>query len=561
MIDFFQMAYTVLGGLGVFILGMKYLSDSLQMLSGGLIRKAISSLTTNRVLAVLVGLVVTSFVQSSSITTVMVVGLTNAGLMQLSQAIGVILGANIGTTITGWILAVNVGKYGLLLIAVGMFPMLFAKNEKISASAKVLVALGLIFFGLEIMSGAFKPLRSHEGFTSLMLVLDAQSLPSLLGCVAIGCLMTMVIQSSSAMLGITIALAATGAIPLQTAVALVLGENIGTTITAQFAAIGGTVAARRAAMAHSTFNVMGVLIVLTIFPFFVGLVESIVPGAADFVNTEGSRPYIAAHIALAHSMFNVTATLLILPFLGQLEKLVTRIVPETGGAEKGPFKYIGPPGSLPVALGVSMVFKELKRMQGRVHKALRHVGSLLHRDLKGRDRFLLKVKAIEEQTDVMQHEITSFTVTLMQAGKASKDQSDRAYAYVRAADELESIADYAASICSYMKRLAKHELDFSDEAWNDLIHFHQEVFDFFGRVCEVFRNEEGRGAAGIDEAASRLNDLADAVRNAHLERMKSGSCGALPALTFSDMAVALRRIKNHTVNLHEALCVEPSPGS
>ncbi|MBE0597580.1 MAG: Na/Pi cotransporter family protein [Desulfuromonadales bacterium] len=559
MIEPFKMFYSVLGGLGIFILGMKYLSDSLQMLSGGLIRKAISSLTTNRILAVLVGLTVTAFVQSSSITTIMVVGLTNAGLMQLSQAIGVILGANIGTTVTGWILAVNVGKYGLLLIALGIFPMLFAKNERASGLAKVLVALGLIFFGLEIMSGAFKPLRGHEGFTNLMLILDAQSLPSLLGCVAIGCLMTMVIQSSSAMLGITIALAATGAIPLYTAVALVLGENIGTTITAQFAAIGSTVSARRAAMAHSAFNVLGVLIVLMVFSPYVSLVETIVPGAANFVNSEGHRPYIAAHIALAHTMFNITATLLILPFLGQLEKLVIRIVPEKEGAVKGAFRYIGPPGSMPVAMGISMVFEELKRMQGRVHKALRHVGSLLHRDLKGRDRFLLKVKAIEEQTDIMQHEITTFTVTLMQAGQSSNEQSDRAYAYVRAADELESIADYAASICSYMKRLDKNELDFSADAWRDLINFHHEVFSFFSLVGKAFIDEDDSNPRRVKEEANRLNDLADTVRNAHLERMKAGSCGALPALTFSDMAVALRRIKNHTVNLHEALSVETSP--
>jgi phosphate:Na+ symporter len=561
MIEPFKMGYTVLGGLGIFILGMKYLSDSLQMLSGGLIRKAISSLTTNRILAVLVGLTVTAFVQSSSITTVMVVGLTNAGLMQLSQAIGVILGANIGTTITGWILAVNIGKYGLLLIALGIFPMLFSKNERISATAKVLVALGMIFFGLEIMSGAFRPLRSHEGFMNLMLILDGQSLPSLLGCVAIGCLMTMVVQSSSAMLGITIALATTGAIPLPTAIALVMGENIGTTITAQFAAIGSTVNARRSAMAHSVFNILGVLILISIFSPYVNLVEKIVPGVAEFVNPEGNRPYVAAHIAMAHTLFNVTATLVMLPFLGQLERLVIKIVPETGGAEKGPFKYIGPPGSLPVAMGISMVFEELKRMQGRVHKALRHAGSLLHRDLKGRDRYYQKVKAIEEQTDIMQHEITTFTVTLMQAGKASNEQSDRAYAYVRAADELESIADYAASLCSYMKRLAKHELDFSEDAWKDLIDFHHEVFAFFNQVCKAFRNEDCSSMRGIHDEAGRLNDLADAVRNAHLDRMKTGSCGALPALTFSDMAVALRRIKNHTVNLHEALSVETASGA
>ncbi|PLX91683.1 MAG: hypothetical protein C0619_07225 [Desulfuromonas sp.] len=558
MIEPFKMGYTAVGGLGVFILGMKYLSDSLQMLSGGLIRKAIASVTTNRFLAVLVGLFVTTFVQSSSITTVMVVGLTNAGLMQLTQAIGVILGANIGTTITGWILAVKVGKYGLLLIALGVFPMLFSKNDRISASSKVLVALGMIFFGLEIMSGAFKPLRSDEGFMNLMLSLDAQTLLSILGCVAIGCLMTMVIQSSSAMLGITIALATTGAIPLYTAIALVMGENIGTTITAQFAAIGGTIPARRAAMAHSVFNLLGVLIIISFFSTYVGMIEKFVPGDSSAVGADGGFPYIAAHIAMAHTFFNVTATLVMLPFLNYLAKLVIRMVPEKEGAAKVGFKYIGAPGTIPVAMGIPMVFEELKRMQGRVHKALRHAGSFMQRDLKGRDRFYRKVTSLEDETDIMQHEITTFTVTLMQAGNASNVQSDKAYSFVRAADELESIADYAASLCSYMKRLDKHELDFSEDAWKDIRSYHAEVLAFFTLVCKAFKNEDVSTTRQIYDEANRLNDLADIIRKAHLDRMKSGSCDALPALTFSDMAVALRRIKNHTVNLHEALFAETS---
>lgn len=561
MVEPFKMGYTAIGGLGIFILGMKYLSDSLQMLSGGMIRKAIASVTTNRFLAVLVGLFITTFVQSSSITTVMVVGLTNAGLMELTQAIGVILGANIGTTITGWILAVKVGKYGLLLIALGVFPMLFSKNDRISASSKVLVALGFIFFGLQIMSGAFKPLRSDESFMNLMLSLDAQTLLSILGCVAIGCLMTMVIQSSSAMLGITMALATTGAIPLYTAIALVMGENIGTTITAQFAAIGGSTASRRAAMAHSVFNVLGVVIIISIFSPYVSMIEKFVPGVSSFVDADGNRPYIAAHIAMGHTFFNITATLIMLPFLNYLAKLVTKMVPEKAGAEKGSFKYIGAPGTMPVAMGITMVFEELKRMQKRVNKALRHAGSYLQRDLKGRDRFYRKVKSLEEETDIIQHEITSFTVTLMQSGGATNKQSDRAYGFVRAADELESIADYAASLCSYMKRLDKHELDFSKEAWKDLISFHHEVFAFFTHVCKAFNDEDVSSTRKIYDEANRLNDLADKIRKAHLDRMKEGSCGALPALTFSDMAVALRRIKNHTVNLHEALFDQPSFGA
>ncbi len=558
MIEPFKMGYTAIGGLGIFIIGMKYLSDSLQSLSGGLIRKAISKVTTNRFLAVIVGLVVTCFVQSSSISTVMVVGLTNAGLMQLTQAIGVILGANIGTTITGWILAVKVGKYGLLLIAMGVFPMLFSKNDKISASAKVLVALGMIFFGLEIMSGAFKPLRSDESFMNLMLSLDAQTLLSILGCVAIGCMMTMIIQSSSAMLGITIALATTGAIPLYTAIALVMGENIGTTITAQFAAIGGSVPSRRAAMAHTIFNVLGVVIIISIFSLYVGFIENFVPGLSSFVDAEGNRPYIAAHIAMGHTFFNVTATLVMLPFLNQLATLVTKIIPDKAGEEKGAFKYIGAPGTIPVAMGISMIFEELKRMQGRVHKALRHAGSFAQKELKGRDRFYRKVSSIEDETDVMQHEITSFTVALMQAGGASKSQSDRAYSFVRAADELESIADYAANFCSYVKRLDKHDLDFSEEAWRDIHDFHNEILSFFSQVCKAFNNEDISSTRKIYDEANRLNDLTDQVRKEHLKRMKEGSCGALPALTFSDMVVALRRIKSHTVNLHEALFAEDS---
>lgn len=192
-------------------------------------------------------------------------------------------------------------------------------------------------------------------------------------------------------------------------------------------------------------------------------------------------------------------------------------------------------------------------MQGRVHKALRHSGSFLQRDLKGRDRFYRKVTSLEDETDIIQHEITTFTVKLMQAGNASTEQSDRAYSYVRAADELESIADYSANLCSYMKRLDKYELDFSQDAWKDLIGYHHEVLAFFTLVCKAFSNEDPSSTRKIYDEANRLNDLADKIRKAHLDRMKMGTCDALPALTFSDMAVAMRRIKNHTVNLHEAV--------
>ncbi len=264
---------------------------------------------------------------------------------------------------------------------------------------------------------------------------------------------------------------------------------------------------------------------------------------------------------MAHTFFNVTATLVMLPFLNQLAHLVTRMIPEKQGAEKGSFKYIGAPGTMPVAVGIPMIYEELKRMQKRVNKALRHSGSFLQRNVKGRERFYRKVMELEDETDIIQHEITTFTVTLMQAGNASNFQSDRAYSFIRAADELESIADYAASLCSYMKRLDKYELDYSQDGWDDLIGFNREGFAFYTHVCKAFYSEDTHSTREIYDEANRLNDLADKVRKFHLVRMKDGSCGALPALTFSDMAVALRRIKNHTVNLHEAIFAGTSLGA
>ncbi|MBT7766379.1 MAG: Na/Pi cotransporter family protein, partial [Bdellovibrionales bacterium] len=240
------MIYTVLGGLGIFFYGMRGMSDAMQAYAGNTIRTIINSLTTHRVLAVLVGLGITTIVQSSSITTVMVVGLVNAGLMQLKQAVGVIFGANIGTTITGWIISIKVGKYGLLLIGAGIFPMLFAKSEKLKQLAKVIFSVGLIFFGLKIMSGAFKPLRTMPEFLDMISYFSAQNYSSYLASILVGCLLTLVVQSSSAMLGITIALASSGVIHFHTAAALVLGENIGTTITALLASVGGNIHAKRA---------------------------------------------------------------------------------------------------------------------------------------------------------------------------------------------------------------------------------------------------------------------------------------------------------------------------
>src|SRR5690606_21760979 len=328
----------VIGGLGIFMLGMKYMSEGMQAVAGNSLRRLISLVTDNRVLAVGAGTLVTMLVQSSSVTTVIVVGLVNAGLMQLHQAIGVIVGANIGTTITGWILVLKIGDYGLPLLGIGAensgtaitgwvlglgigdygLPLLgigalvylFTRKDRPRFIAMAVMGLGMIFFGLELMKDGFAPLAENRAFIDAFAWFRADSYTGVLRAVLVGCILTVIVQSSSATLGITIGLASTGVIPFTTAAALVLGENIGTTITAVLASLGATTEARRAAYGHVLFNVFGVLWITAIFQWYIrivsGTIES-VHGLNPMLISLDTTPSLAfatvitAGIALTHT--------------------------------------------------------------------------------------------------------------------------------------------------------------------------------------------------------------------------------------------------------------------
>ena len=549
-LDLFTMAYTALGGLGIFFLGLRFLSEGLQTISGEFIQKLINYATSNRIVAVIVGLTITTLVQSSSITTVMVVGLVNAGLMQLTQAIGVILGANIGTTITGWILVIKIGKYGLLLIGLGAFPMMFSRNERFAALGRTVLALGLIFLGLQLMSSAFKPLGSHEGFIEFLHVFDTATIFGLLGCVVIGCILTFIIQSSSAMLGITIALASTGTIDFPTAAALVLGENIGTTITALLASIGTNTQAVRAAVSHAVFNLLGVFIMLIIFQPYIAFIDNIVPGVPDFAAADGAKPYISAHIAMGHTMFNITATLLMLPFLRSFAGLIERLIPERS-KQVHHLQYLGTPGLVATEVSLNMASLELKNMARITKKIMRRTRDFLGPD-KPNTQLSDSVERLELVTDNIQKEMTTFICQVMQ-GNLTPDQSAEAYSLIRAADELESVADYCQSLCEFRIRLEKSKLDFSKEGWEDVLGYMDRTIKFVKSVIQLIGEPDVVSANEVYQVGSELTEYANQVRDAHLKRMAEGKCQALPALVFSDMIVAMRRIKNHTVNLLEAV--------
>lgn len=548
--NWFELIYKFFGGLGVFFLGMKFLSEGLQAIAGPMIKSVINALTTNRVMAVLVGAFVTTLVQSSSVTTVMVVGLVNAGLMELTQAIGVILGANIGTTITGWIIAIKVGKYGLLLVGVGIFPMLFANRDNFKQVGKVCVALGFIFLGLEFMSGAFKPLRSDEGFLAMLQYFSADHLGSLLACIGIGTLLTMIVQSSSAMLGVTIALASTGAITFQTAAALVLGENIGTTITALLASIPANTEAKRAARAHTLFNVIGVSVMVPLFWWYVPLVDSMISGSVTQTGPDGSFVNVASHIALAHSLFNVTNTLLFLPFLPWLARLVVLITPRPKTKETSRLRHLDSDIQVPPSLALVASEKEMIVFSEMVSEALKET----QRVILEPEKYLQaaeNINRIEKESDELQRDITVYLARIQQ-GTLTNQESTQSQSLIRVADELESITDYCASIVRYRNRITGTE-EFTPDALAELKDYSDGVLRYFGLVRDGFRERKKWDVPKMKAERDILRDKANEIRQNHEERLNQGKCQPLTGMIYSDIVVAFRKINGHILNVAESM--------
>jgi phosphate:Na+ symporter len=552
-LDWFKLGYTLLGGLGIFFFGMKTLSESLQAVASQWIRRIIQTLTTNRCSAVFVGFLVTALIQSSSITTVMVVGFVNAGLMNLGQAIGVIFGANIGTTLTGWIISIKIGNYSLLLLGLGIFPILLSRNEKYGHYGKIVFALGMIFLGLETMSGAFGPLRSHEKFLDTMQIFSASSYPSVMATVMVGCALTFLVQSSSAMLGITMALAVSGAISFPTALALVLGENIGTTITALLASIGANTAAKRAAAAHATFNVLGVLTITMFFDSYRVLVDSVVSGDPDFLNSDGQKLFISGHIAAGHTMFNVVNTILFLPFIRQLEKLVTVLIPEARSKEKKTLELFGTTSTISPALAIEQATAEVIKMTELVDKTL----EVTLQYLKGTsdERSLAdQVRKYEVITDRIQMEITVFLGKVMEV-PLTEIESRQVKSLLRMADELESVADYCQAIVNYANRAYREKFQFDDETKREIYALADHARGLFDNVRVIIQARAKLDLEELRPTWRQFNQAADDLKATHLARMGSGGIPPVASLTLSDILMSLRRIKNHTVNLAEAYAI------
>jgi phosphate:Na+ symporter len=539
----FTIIYTLLGGLGIFFFGMKFMSDGLQALAGDVIRKMINSITSNRLMAVAVGLLVTCIIQSSSVTTVMTVGFVNAGLMNLVQAIGVIFGANIGTTITGWIIASGLNKYALLLIGLGFIPGLFSKSERWQHLGKSVLGLGLVFLGLQIMSTAFLPLKESQSFLDSIADFSGEHFGADFASIIMGCLLTMIVQSSTAMLGITMALATSGLIPFHTAVCLVLGENIGTTISAILASISANANAKRAARAHALFNILGVMLILPFLPEFIGLVSGLIPQDAKFIAQDGTTPFVSLHIAFAHTFFNVGVTLLLLPFIHWFAKLVTWMTPERPEKEVPHLLVLGDPINMLPAASMAQAESELKKMKEiveRMYRLNKEFWQADHYDAKA----LAKIIDYERITDNIHKEITVFLCYVMEK-PMSHHQSEQVQAMIKIADELESVADYIERLASYRERFKSNE-KLDGESRKEFFQFLDDVWQFFDLVGAGLENGESLDMGQIEAKSHELQLWADSMREKHLDRISKGTYLPVTALTYSDMVVALRKIRAHS---------------
>lgn len=550
----------VIGGLGLFMLGMKYMSEGMQAAAGTSLRRMISLVTTNRFTAAITGTVVSMLVQSSTVTTVIVVGLANAGLMHLTQAIGVIMGANIGTTLTGWILVLNIGRYGLPVLGAAALGYLFLRRERPRYIAMATMGLGMVFFGLELMKGGFAPLAEMPVVVEAFEWFDTSTYRGLMLCVLIGCIVTLVLQSSSATLGITIGLASTGVIPFPTAAALVLGENIGTTLTVVLASIGATVNAKRAAYAHVIFNVTGVLWITAIFGLYVrviGWAISAMHGANPLELTleTATSPamyavVITAAIALTHTGFNLMNTAIFLPFVSPYARLLERLVPDREVKEVARLKRLDAATVDAPVLGIEQSRAELIFMGEGTLKMIEWLDELGYGDSYD-EEIIEKIFRREDVLDNVYEEIVEFLTNILDS-RVPHSIAVEGQRQLRIAHEYESMADRLASLLKGKLKLRDNELELPREQQYELLQLHRLVGEFVRNAKEANESQEAMTEEQAQEMNKGVTRYVKKLRDEHLQRMTSSPIDPKLSLIYTDLLTDYRRVRAHALNIHDA---------
>ncbi|MET3504774.1 Na/Pi cotransporter family protein [Halalkalibacter oceani] len=538
--DLQSLLFMFFGGLGIFLFGIKFMGDGLQKVAGERLRDLLDKFTTNPLMGVIAGLFVTVLLQTSSGTTVLTIGLVNAGFMTLKQAIGVIMGANIGTTVTAFIIGIDISAYSLPIIALGAALIFFLKNKKFNNYGQVIFGFGALFYGLELMGEGMKPLRELEAFTELTL---SMSETPLLG-VLIGTVFTVLVQSSSAAIALLQQLYEQGAMGLDSALPVLFGDNIGTTITAVLAAIGASIAAKRAALTHVIFNLIGTVLVLIVFPLFLNLIEFLA------VQINLNRPMT---IAFAHGIFNVSNTLIQLPFIAVLAAIVTKLVPGEEYSIEYKTKHLDPRfiGSSP-AIALGQAKQEVLRMADFSEKGLFEVSQYLR---NGTKRHAEMAVQFEEAINNLDRKITDYLILISSRSLSGPDSKMHSMLMDTVRD-IERIGDHIENIVELKDYQKANKVNLSETAMSDL----QEMFDLtistLKEAVLSLDKVDGDMARSVIEKEEMIDRMERKLRKQHIQRVNEGQCSGSAGIVFVDIVSNLERIGDHAVNIAEAVISE-----
>ncbi|URT69804.1 Na/Pi cotransporter family protein [Cytobacillus firmus] len=535
-----QMLFEFFGGLGIFLYGIKFMGDGLQKSAGDRLRDLLDRFTTNPLMGVLAGVLVTILIQSSSATTVITVGLVSAGFMTLRQAIGVIMGANIGTTVTAFIIGIDIGEYALPIIALGSILLFFFKKQKIHNIGQIVFGFGALFYGLELMSGGMKPLRTLESFHDLTVSMSSNPI---LG-VVVGTVFTVIVQSSSATIGILQGLFSEELINLDAALPVLFGDNIGTTITAVLAAIGASVAARRAAAVHVMFNLIGTTIFLILLKPFTFLVETL-QGKMD-LNPEMT-------IAFAHGIFNASNTIIQLPFVAVLAWIVTKLIPGEDAVADYKAKHLDPmfiEQSPSIALGQAK--EEVLRMGTFSLRGLEETVQYLK---TGNQKHSDTAYQLEDAINNLDRKITDYLIKLSTSSLSANESAEHTMLMDTVRD-IERIGDHFENVIELIDYKQANKVSITDSAMADLEQMFKLTISTVKEAMQALDHNDKIAAEHVVKKEEEIDKMERKLRKQHILRLNEGACTGQAGIVYVDIVSNLERIGDHAVNIAEAVLGE-----
>lgn len=534
--DWMELLIPLLGGLGLFLYGMTVMSEGLEKSAGNKLEKIIEKLSSNIFKGVFVGAIVTMIIQSSSATTVMVVGFVNAGIMSLTQAIGIIMGANIGTTITAQLVSIDISALAPIAIALGVGIKLFSKKNKQIIIGEIILGFGILFLGMELMKDALKPLRELPAFIDMISGIGAGTLMGTIKGFMIGLIVTGIVQSSSATTGIMVALAMAGVLPIESAFPILLGTNVGTCVTALLSSISANRTAKRAALMHLLFNVIGTIIFIT---FFSKITIAIVSGISD-------DP--ARQLANAHTLFNVVNTILLLPFAGLIVKAVSVILPMTPDEKEAStfgVKYLDDRILETPTIALGQAMKEVLHM-GKLAKLSYEsaIQAIRDNDMKSVE----KTFKIEKTINILEREISDYLIKLSNTAIDNDDRKiiDGLFSTV---NDIERVGDHADNIAELALYKIDNNVSFSEKAILEFEEMVGKVTESYDLALQAMKEESRHHAQRVIEIEGVVDEMEKTLRKKHITRLNEGRCDTSSGIIFLDMLSNLERISDHSSNI------------